>query len=514
MQNSNKLTIIDKLSDRVIFFSVMLLFITITLISALTTIPAPNDALFANASYNLYKHGFMGTTVVETAGFGFYQGIDRHTYWIMPLYLLLQSLWFKIFGFSLLSTRSLGIVLGIFMLCGWFIIVSKLTGNRRIALLAIALLSCDFWFLTESAIGRGVDIMSAALGTAGLALYLLFRERNFNMAILLSNTLIAMCGLTHWLGLAWFCGLIFMILYFDRSKIRFTHIAIAAVPYLIGAGLWATYILQSPSDFYAQFTRNAADSGRLQGLTNPLSGLVREVMVRYRMAFGLGAHTAGHGFLPALKGFVLIAYLAGIFGAIFNKEMRQHKGSRVLLSITIIFFLFLSYLEGQKLTCYLLPIIPFYCAMLAILIFSLRPSNARYKYTIWVGVGFVVLLQVGGLLKLASDLSYQKSYLPAINYLKSNISSNTSVMGSPQFGFALGFDGKLTDDTTLGYYSGKKPDLIVVGEDYRLAFNNFRLNRYEVYQYITNRLNTEYKPVYDKGNFTIYARNQIIGKLR
>ena len=131
----------------------------------------------------------------------------------------------------------------------------------------------------------------------------------------------------------------------------------------------------------------------------------------------------------------------------------------------------------------------------------------------WGGVGFVLLLQVGGVLELASNMSYQKSYMPAINYLKSNISSNTSVIGSPQLGFALGFDGNLTDDISLGYYSGKKPDLIVVGEDYRLAFNNFRANRYEVYQHITNRLKTEYKPVYDKENFTIYARNQMVDKM-
>jgi hypothetical protein len=511
MQNSNELTIVDKLSDRAIFFCVILLFVTITLISALTTSPAPNDALFANASYNLYKHGFMGTTIVETHVSGFYQGIDRHTYWIMPLYLLIQSLWFKIFGFSLLSTRSLEIVFGIFMLSGWFIIVTKLTGNRRIALLAIALLSCDFWFINQSATGRGVDIMSASLGTAGLGSYLLFRERNFNVAILLSNTFIAMSGLTHWLGLEWFCGLMFMTLFFDRNKIRFKHLAIASVPYLIGAGLWGNYILKSPSDFYAQFTGNAADSGRLQGLMNPLSGFIREVTLRYRMAFGLGAHTEGHGSLPALKVFVLIAYLAGIFGAIFNKEIRQHKGCRVLLYITIIFFLFMSYLEGQKLTCYIIPIIPFYCALLAILIFSLRPSKAAYKYTMWVGIGFVALLQVGGVLKLASYMSYQKSYLPVINYLKSKIGSDTSVIGSPQLGFALGFDGKLTDDISLGYYSGKKPDLIVVGEDYRLGFNYLHETRYEEYQHITNLLETEYKPVYDKEHFTIYARNQIVG---
>src|SRR5262245_60899928 len=314
MQNSNKLTFVDKRSDRVIFFCIILLFVTIALISALTTIPAPNDALFANASYNLYKHGFMGTTVVEHNISKYYQGIDRHTYWVMPLYLLLQSLWFKIFGFSLLTTRSLGFILSIFMLFAWFIIVSKLTGSRRIALLAIALLACDFWFMKESATGRGVDIMSAALGTTGIACYLLFRERNFNIAILLSNTFMAMSGLTHWFGLAWFCGLIFIILHFDRSKIRLKHIAIAAVPYLIGAGLWGNYILKSPADFYAQFTGNAADSGRLGGLMNPLSGLVREAMLRYRMAYGLGPHTEGHGFLPTLKVFVLFAYLAGIFG--------------------------------------------------------------------------------------------------------------------------------------------------------------------------------------------------------
>lgn len=513
MQYLNKLSIVNHLSDRVLFICVMLLFVTITLFSAMTTSPAQNDALFANASYNLYKHGFMGTTVVEPHVFNFYQGIDHHTYWVMPLYLMILSLWFKIFGFSLLSMRSLGIVSGILMLIGWFIIVSKLTGNRKIALLAIAFLSCDFWFNNQAATGRGVDIMAASLGTAGLASYLLFRERNFYIAILLSNTFIAMSGFTHWLGLAWFCGLMFMTLYFDRDKIRLKHVASAAVPYLIGVGLWGKYILESPSDFRAQFSANAADSGRLSGLLNPLSGFVRELMLRYRMAYGLGAHTEGHGFWPSLKVYVLIAYLAGIVGAIIYKEIRQQKGSRVLLYITMIFFFLLSYLEGQKISVYLVHIIPFYCALLPILIFSLHPPKAAYKYTMWAGVGLVLLLQIGGVLKLASYMSYQNSYIPAINYLKSNISSDTSVIGSPQLGFALGFDGKLTDDTSLGYYSGEKPDLIVVGEDYRLAFNNFRVSRNDVYQHIANCLRTEYKPVYDKDDITIYARNQIVSKL-
>src|SRR5436309_2288758 len=88
--------------------------------------------------------------------------------------------------------------------------------TRRRALTA-ALLAVDYSFVMGASFGC-MDLMCAALGFAGLAAYLSLREKHFAWAVLVSHTLVAASGLTHFMGILHFAGLVFLTLYFDRRR--------------------------------------------------------------------------------------------------------------------------------------------------------------------------------------------------------------------------------------------------------------------------------------------------------
>jgi hypothetical protein len=68
--------------------------------------------VFRQPSFQSANEGSFATTVLETFAAPF-KGMDRHTYWIMPLQPLTLSFWYRVFGASQFSTRSLSIVFGL-----------------------------------------------------------------------------------------------------------------------------------------------------------------------------------------------------------------------------------------------------------------------------------------------------------------------------------------------------------------------------------------------------------------
>jgi hypothetical protein len=78
-------------------------------------------------------------------------------------------------------------------------------------------------------------------------------------------------------------------------------------------------------------------------------------------------------------------------------------------------------------------------------------------------------------------------------------------MGSAELGFGLGFDEHLIDDSYLGYYSGRRPDFIVVDEIYALSFQGSQVERPAIYAHINKLLTEDYKLVYDQALYRIYA---------
>lgn len=481
---------------------VVVLYLAAAFGSALTQRPWCDEAWNSSPALCLITNGYMGTPAIDPSGTWFpLTGINQYTYWIMPLHPLSQAPWYKVFGFGVLQMRAYSMAWGLVALASWFIIMMSLSGDRKLALLAITLIALDFVFIQRSSEGR-MDIMSAALGFAALAAYLRLRERRLTLAVFVSHTLMAASCFTHPNALMHFLGLIFITLYFDRRRLQWQIILVAVVPYVAGALCWGLYISKAPELFRIQLSGNA--TGRFQGFKSPLTYLKLEFTerhLRYLAGFAPDLSRAHR-----LKVFVLIAYAAGVVGTIAVGALRRHSGNRVLLALTAINLLFLTFWDGSKNPLYLIHIVPLFAVVLAVWVRWCWERRVIPRWMIAAGVCAFLAVQLGGVAYVIARDNYGKTYMPAVAFLKQNAPPGASIMGSAELGFELGFFDNLTDDVKLGYESGKTPDFIVVETRYEEWFENYKTHEPEIHQFITNRLAREYRPVYVNPPYTIYTR--------
>ena len=175
-----------------------------------------SEAWFASPAFTLLHSGYLGTTILGTKG-TWMAGMDRHTYWIPPVYLLSEAAWFRLFGFGLAAMRYLSVAAGAVVLFAWYSIVARLAGGSRLALLSIAFTAVDPRFITFSALGRP-DTLCAALGALGWAVYLRLRDRSLISAVVAGSALTAASCLTHPCGELYAAGLLLLVLCLDRRR--------------------------------------------------------------------------------------------------------------------------------------------------------------------------------------------------------------------------------------------------------------------------------------------------------
>lgn len=476
----------------------VLVYLGLTVGVALTKPPEADEGWFASPALNLSTKGSMGTSLLEPSGILTRQlkGINEYTYWVMPLHLVAQAGWYKLFGFGLFSMRALSIVWGLVALAAWFQIIRELTGERSAALLTFVFIACDYIFVMHAAFGR-MDVMCAALGFAGLAAYLMMRKRVLSWAIFVSHTLVVASGLTHPNGIMALTGLMFLTIYFDRTSLRWQHLPIGMSPYVLGALGWGLYILRSPSSFASQFGDNA--SGRLPGLFSPWTTLKLEFTDKYLEAYGFASFSSG---FSRLKIFLLIAFVIGIVGVFSTKRIRQNRGCRALLVLTAIYFVIETFFN-HKLVFYLVHVIPLYAAVLAVWIHYFWSRRLVRFWIIAVFVGSFLALNLGAIVYRIKQNDYRRNYLPAVEFLRENSSSPSLIIGSAELAFGVGFD-RVIDDLRLGYYSGKKPDFVVVGGTYEGLFGTLKTKEPEVYKHVTTLLTEQCREVYQETPYRIY----------
>jgi 4-amino-4-deoxy-L-arabinose transferase-like glycosyltransferase len=478
------------------------IFFALTIASSLTHRPQIDEGMFASPAYNLASEGYLGTTVLETEKSPLTR-IEQRTYWVMPLYLLNTAASFKILGFSLFSMRFVNILWGFGLLLAWYFIILKLTDNKNTAILCLILLACDYTVLDTSAAGR-MDMMSASLGFIGIAAFLLLRERNLTLAVLLSQTFVAASGLTHPNGVLAFSGLAFLTFYFEFARLRLVHLAVALIPYLIGGTAFGNWVLQDYTAFKDQFIDNALMSGRMKGVSSPWSSFIREFTEKYPHAFGLAANSGGHSGPIYLKSLILLGYVVGVFGVLFTKSLRRNY--LALLITAAIYFVVMALIDGQKQTPYLIHIVPFYTALLAIYIIWLWEKRIIPVPILAAGLCFFLALQTGGMALRIKQNTYGNFYQPTVDYLKINARENDVIMASADFGFGLNFPDNLLSDGRFAYYTHKRPRYIVYDDQVKTSWEESKMFFPEFYDYLPRLLQEEYKIVYENAAFKIYEK--------
>ena len=478
--------------------STVSLYLMLAFTMALTKRPWCDEAWFATPALSLITTGHMSTTNLETAG-TWLRGIDKYTYWMMPLDLLAQAAWYRMVGFGLLSMRTLSILWGLVALGSWVVVVRRLTGRPMVALLTLLFTATDFIFVRGASDGR-MDMMTAALGFAALAAYLHWRERRLALAMAISHTLAAASTLTHPNGMLPWAGLVGLAIYLDGRRLRVWHAGIATAPYILGFAAWGLYISHDPAMFVQQFGGNAG--GRWHGVR----GWIDTTIETYAAAFGL--KTTWAGAVVHLKLLTLLAYLAGTAGVLLTPSLRRARGVQALLLLTTIYFVLMSLFHSANSHDYLIHIVPMYAALLAVWL-DWSWAAGRIPRTILAGAaGGLVLLQIGGTVQRAVLDPYRKMYMPVVDYLQQHASPGTLVMGSAELGFRLGFTPSLIDDVRLGYYSGRHPGFIVVDDRYREWFRGFAAKSPNISRHVQATLANEFVKVYDHEPYQIYDRRE------
>jgi 4-amino-4-deoxy-L-arabinose transferase-like glycosyltransferase len=472
--------------------------------------PCVDEGWIVSAPANWAKTGDVGTPALEPTGSWLsaeLTGINQYTYWNMPVALVLQGLWYKLLGFSLLTARSLSIVCGALALLSWFAIGSKLACSRLAGAMGAAILATDYTFLWASADAR-MDMMCAALGSSGLAAYLIFRERHWDVALWAANALIALSVFTHPNGVLSLVPFCFLVLYYDRKRLSARDIA-AVTPYLLLAVLWGAYILQRPDLFLAQFSANAAARGgaRWGSLLHPMGAIQSELLLRY--AWHYGVRPIWGGPVPPYTMAIPLLYWMALGGAWLYRPVRRDKGLFVLLLLATLQLALMTFVIGFKASNYLVFILPLYASVWAIWVWKLHIRKSLFAPASLLLTVLLIGCQIGvERYKIRVD-TYRNEYVPTLQFVRGWIArTGGKVVANSYFGIDLGFD-KIRDDSRVGFYSGAQPGLVV--EDlwyawfWRIAFEP---EEPEVALYIKRLLDTEYQPVFEKGSFKVYERRK------
>jgi hypothetical protein len=477
------------------------LYLAASISLALTKSPTNDEGWFANPAHNLATEGTLAMPVLEPTGswlLADLTGIRQHTYWNMPLCMVAHAAWFRLAGFGLTQMRMLSVLAGLVVLGSWFVIIFSLTRDRLAASFGVFLLAIDYTFLWGAADGRP-DMVCLALGSAGLASFLVLREADFTKALLVSNTLAAAGLFTHPNGLIAVVLLGFLIAYFDIRRLRFRVLLTAAVPYAIGIAGWLCYISEAPGSFLAQFAANASvgTGSRWAILVHPLQTVYFELLL-YVAHFGwmplwTDATSRWNVLIPTLYfGVILSAGLSGI---------RKHRGNQCLVLIAVIVFFILA--ANLRLQFYLVFAMPAYAAVVGLWI-RYMSQRAAIVFVPLVLAPFLYL-QGSTAVQLVRADKLHKVYLPAMAYVQRQLRPDSVVAGNSTAVFTLGFHN-LVDDERLGYFSSVKPDFVVTDRFYPLFWSRFRWQQPNVEEYIRLDLAAHYEILFRNEYYTVYRR--------
>jgi hypothetical protein len=481
-------------------FAGILVFLGCAFAMAYVRRPSVDEAWFSGPAWSLAFKGFMGTPYLEWHGTGLI-GVDRHTYWIMPLHPVALALWYQTWGFGLLVSRIHSICWGLLALVALYSIVRDLTGRSHVGALALALTAVDYAFLRGASDAR-MDMMSLSLGMLGLAVFLHYARTHFAEALLLAECLIATAIFVHPNGVLAFVLLHGYLLARHRRALNLRRILLALTPYAVGAIGWGFYIAQDPPDFFAQMAYNA--HGRAALLSHPWQIPVVGFQRLLLIPFGFGA--AWSGWIVRLKALILVVYLGSCFAVIAHPALRRRRGALWLLAAAGFVLLGLSSQYAWNSNDYVIHLIPWLAALTALAFdYFLRLPHPGIRRAARAALAAFVLLQLGGVAARVRANDYRNEYLEAVRYLKDNTRPGESIMGSAELGFQLGFNRVVIDDDHLGYNTGRRASYIVIEHRYRVSIDYMRQDPAHA-AYLKRLLESEYEKVYDRHFFEIYRR--------
>jgi hypothetical protein len=294
--------------------------------------------------------------------------------------------------------------------------------------------------------------------------------------------------------------------------VRPATLALIAAPYVVAATLWLIYIAQAPSDFVSQFFGNMSGFAgeylprkRFNGLTAPWAAIASEIWLRYLVPFGFQTLRSVTSVFYAVWLAVCVSMLAV---SVSNRNLRRNAGIHWLLRSFVFVFLIMSLFEGLKFQHYLIYSLPFLGALTAMVGSELWHSEALPRTILIVAFSILILPQMADAARQIRRDPLRKEYIPVADWLDHNLRTPDQMIGGAEFGYPLGFSGRLSDDVRLGYFTGIQPRYIVTSEWYRAWIRNAKLREPLVSAHIERIFTGEYVEALVSGEFIVYKRKE------
>lgn len=230
----------------ILIIAVFLLLSTILLLD--DPLVWPDEAIYGDISRNLMLENRLGTDLWK----GFIEGIENHFYSLPPLYLYTSSIWYKAFGFSIITQRLFSIFLGALSLVIFYLVSRKfiLSGSRRLKsflpLGLTILLAIDTVFLKASRLGRP-EIFVLLLVVCSILFYLKSTEEKIDNSrqkyLFLTGLFLGLSIITHLIAVGFALAVIFAFIYAQRKNLfDFKKYYFLALGILIPVTIWLIYL--------------------------------------------------------------------------------------------------------------------------------------------------------------------------------------------------------------------------------------------------------------------------------
>jgi hypothetical protein len=208
---------------------------------------------------------------------------------------------------------------------------------------------------------------------------------------------------------------------------------------------------------------------------------------------------------------VFLTYLGGLAAGWSMRDFRARREHRAWLIFCMVAFFAYANLDKDVHEFYLVHIMSPMIALLALVLDWMLRTR---RVAAWAVAGVFVVV---GSIQLMTTVSrvrqdaYHTRYMQTIAFVKRNQRPGDLVMGSSELGWELGWSKNLIDDFRLGYFTGKKPDIVVLDKNrYQEWIPKLKETSLKEYEFTAGLLEREFQPADRNDAYVVYLRKDRI----
>lgn len=359
-----------------------------------TPVPETDEAYTLQVGYEMVNRGQLSLPMYRYLG----GNIENVWHSYTPLYFVILSAYFKLFGWGLPQGRAFNLITASLVLLMTYLISRRLF-NWRVAMIAVALLMSDQTFFERSRLLRN-DFAAAAFAMLAYYLYEIAEEKKrggYYIAAGLAAGAGVMChtNMLYMLGATWALMLFARgwQVFKQRSLYQFTFAALAVMAYEIVYDIidYKNFVLQNRDDelHFGLFER----WGWLRNIAGESKRYLR---------WAAGSADFANVSRATMRVFQLFAVAAIIYLAILavrrfaRGDFMQHAATRLFI-VTVVAALFHAVITSHKEIYYMAHMAPWFAVCAAVMLNDVldaikrMPGAGLFRKTATVACAFVAL---------------------------------------------------------------------------------------------------------------------------